>query len=114
MVVSGLPNPCAQHAGNVACFAIEILSATRKFKTLDEMIDSVKLRIGIHTGSVVAGVLGVTMPRYCLIGNTVNVASQLEASGESNKILISSVCKEELEKVGGYQTIRRGVIELKG
>lgn len=114
MVVSGLPERSDQHAGNVASLALELLSAVKSFKISHRPNDTLKLRIGMHTGPVVAGVVGLAMPRYCLFGDTVNTSSRMESTGQPLKIHISPTCNSELQRLGGYVTESRGPVEMKG
>ncbi|XP_035217016.1 uncharacterized protein LOC118190426 [Stegodyphus dumicola] len=115
MVVSGLPiRNGDNHAGEIAFMALELLDSIRTFKIQHKPNQTLKLRIGMHTGPVCAGVVGLTMPRYCLFGDTVNTASRMESNGEALKIHISPQCKASLDKLGGYYTSERGLVKMKG
>lgn len=63
MVVSGLPEKTSTHAGNIASLGIELLGAVKNFSISHRPNDTLQLRIGMHTGPVVAGVVGLAMPR---------------------------------------------------
>ena len=80
MVACGLPTPNEQHAAELADMALDILEVVETFKIRPKR--PTRVRIGINSGPVVGGVVGLTMPRYCLFGNTVNLASRLETNGE--------------------------------
>ncbi|GAB5579897.1 atrial natriuretic peptide receptor 2 isoform X2 [Prionailurus iriomotensis] len=87
MVVSGLPGRNGQrHAPEIARMALALLDAVSSFRIRHRPHDQLRLRIGVHTGPVCAGVVGLKMPRYCLFGDTVNTASRMESNGQALKI----------------------------
>ena len=63
MVVSGLPERTPYHAGNIASLSLELLGAVKNFRISHRPTDTLQLRIGMHSGPVVAGVVGLAMPR---------------------------------------------------
>lgn len=94
--------------------SLHLLNAVSEFKIRHRPFNKLLLRIGIHTGPVCAGVVGLKMPRYCLFGDTVNTASRMESSGVPLRIHCSYQCKSLLEKLSGYDFQERGVINMKG
>ncbi|ELU01070.1 hypothetical protein CAPTEDRAFT_201779 [Capitella teleta] len=115
MVASGLPvRNGERHAREVACMALDLLHAISEFKVHNKPEYRMKLRIGLHTGPCAAGVVGQTMPRYCLFGDTVNTASRMESTGEALKIHISHQTKDALAIFPGFLMKCRGEISVKG
>ncbi|KAK6738822.1 hypothetical protein RB195_020741 [Necator americanus] len=116
MVVSGVPNfkETQFHAKEIALMALRLLRAVRNFKIPHRPNEQLMLRIGIHTGSCVAGVVGKTMPRYCLFGDTVNTASRMESNGEPLKIHCSQPTRDVLASIPGFVLEERGTLTIKG
>ncbi|XP_033123771.1 guanylate cyclase 32E-like isoform X2 [Anneissia japonica] len=115
MLVSGLPLYNGdRHASEIASTSLHLLNAVNEFKIPHRPNETLKLRIGIHSGPVVAGVVGRTMPRYCLFGDTVNTASRMESNGMPLKIHCSLETKNILERIGGYGFSERGFVSMKG
>ncbi|KAM3913320.1 guanylate cyclase 2G-like [Leptodactylus fuscus] len=115
MVASGLPiRNGIRHVEEISIMSLHFLSAMLTFNIRHKPETKLKLRIGLNTGPVVAGVVGVTMPRYCLFGDTVNTASRMESNSLPLRIHISETTASALEQIGGYVIAERGWIKVKG
>uniref|UniRef100_A0A3Q3S0V2 Guanylate cyclase n=1 Tax=Mastacembelus armatus TaxID=205130 RepID=A0A3Q3S0V2_9TELE len=116
MVASGVPVPNGnRHAAEIANMALDILSAVGTFKMRHMPDVPVRIRIGLHTGPCVAGVVGLTMPRYCLFGDTVNTASRMESSGLPYRIHVHHSTVKILRELNlCYKVELRGRTEVKG
>ena len=110
MVAGGLPLPCTNHAESIAEMALEMQQEIMKFSA--ECGKPLKIRIGINTGPVVAGVIGTKKFIYDLWGDAVNTASRMESQGLPGKIQVSaSTYKLLCDK---YLLEKRGKINVKG
>ncbi|KAM9853487.1 retinal guanylyl cyclase 2 [Aulostomus maculatus] len=116
MVASGLPKRNGnKHAAEIASMSLNILSAVGTFRMRHMPDVPVRIRIGIHSGPCVAGVVGLTMPRYCLFGDTVNTASRMESTGLPYRIHVNVSTVKILHSLNeGYKIEVRGKTELKG
>ncbi|XP_033344470.1 atrial natriuretic peptide receptor 1-like isoform X2 [Bombus vosnesenskii] len=115
MVVSGLPvRNGTNHAREIARMSLALRDTVMTFSIRHRPNEQLKLRIGMHTGPCVAGVVGLKMPRYCLFGDTVNTASRMESNGEALMIHVSPKTKEILDTFETFELVCRGEVTLKG
>ncbi|EYC24028.1 hypothetical protein Y032_0014g2276 [Ancylostoma ceylanicum] len=116
MIVSGVPNENGNnHVQHIADIALKMRSFVSNFKLAHRPDEVMMVRIGFHSGSVAAGVVGLAAPRYCLFGDTVNMASRMESTGVANKIQISEQAHNLLHCFfQQFVVVERGKIEVKG
>lgn len=110
MMVGGLPNHRDDHAHVVADAAIEMVEALKRIN--EKNGTELAMRIGIHSGPVVAGVIGKIKFTYDLWGDTVNVASRMESSGMPGRIHLSEQTRATLDS--HFILEERGLVECKG
>lgn len=110
MVVGGVPNRDPLHCQHVADFAIEAGKFIEEYSK--ELRFPLRMRIGMHTGTVAAGIVGKKRFSYDLWGDVVNVASRYESTSMPDKIHISEAVKVRLDD--DYLIVDGGAVDLKG
>ena len=109
MVAGGLPEPRADHLAAIAAMA---LAMQERVHDLSREFNGLSLRVGLHTGHVIAGVIGIRKFIYDIWGDTVNTASRLESHGAPGRVHVSDMVFEQLQ--GRFDFEPRGLVELKG
>jgi class 3 adenylate cyclase/signal transduction histidine kinase len=110
MLVGGLPTPRADHVEAVADMAIDMADAIDRLNKQNG--SNIRIRVGIHTGPVVAGVIGKNKFNYDLWGDAVNIASRMESHGLPDHIQVSEATYRHIQDKFIFE--RRGAIEVKG
>ncbi|KAH7713655.1 guanylyl cyclase [Aphelenchoides avenae] len=116
--VSGCPlRNGNEHVRDIVEMSFAFLRALKVFRVPHCPDHQLQIRIGIHTGPCVAGVLGLTAPRYCVLGESVNMAAKLEHSGKAGMVHVSAETKCFIAaNFGGhrYKAVSRGDTIIKG
>ncbi|KAF7229888.1 adenylate cyclase type 2 isoform X1 [Nothobranchius furzeri] len=99
------------HVHSMLEFAIAMMGKLEQINT--HSFNTFKLRIGINHGPVIAGVIGAHKPQYDIWGNTVNVASRMDSTGELNRIQVTEETSQIVQSVG-YDVTLRGKVNVKG
>ena len=110
MVVAGLPAGRDDHAAAIARLALAMIEATAA--AARETGKHLQIRVGIHSGAVVAGVIGQRKFAYDIWGDTVNVAARMESTGVAGRIQVSPETADLLRD--GFDLERRGEVDVKG
>lgn len=110
MLAGGLPDPRPDHARAVAEMALAMLAALER--TNRDLPIPLQMRVGIHSGDVVAGVIGTHKFVYDIWGDTVNIASRMESHGMPGRIHVSADTHRHLD--GHFHLEPRGAVEIRG
>ncbi len=116
MCASGLPSLNYTHAKDMVVAALEMCAFMLARKSEKEARGEVafELRIGVHTGPVVAGIVGSKKFAYDIWGDTVNIASRMESSGEAGQVNISEATYALIREEPGLRFVPRGKVLAKG
>lgn len=112
MVAGGIPHADPHHAANTARMALKMNSEMNAVCRAFPEAESLQIRIGMASGTAVAGVIGTHKFAYDVWGDTVNLASRMESHGEAGKIQVSEDCAKLLDSE--FELECRGEIEVKG
>jgi class 3 adenylate cyclase len=110
MIVGGMPVWQPDHLERMASLALRLVDQVGRHAAARGL--DLRFRIGMHTGPVVAGVIGTKKFIYDVWGDTVNVASRMESTGEPSRIQVSGAVESRLR--GRFDLVERGVVDVKG
>jgi class 3 adenylate cyclase len=124
LAVANVTSPLEHHQKATAQAALRLLETMKEFTVsipLDmgdtqwiNNMNDIQIRIGIHTGEVVAGIIGKNKYTYDLWGDAVNVASRMESNSEAGRIHISEQFAKSIKSNPEFKLIPRGEITIKG
>lgn len=105
IVASGLPQRNeGRHVIEIARASLELQTRIAEFKIPHKPGRSLQMRVGIHSGPCIAGIVGgLNMPKYCVFGDTLSIGKFMESSGQPMKIHITEESKTLLDKIGGFK-----------
>jgi class 3 adenylate cyclase len=110
MLAAGVPEAQTNHCAVVADCALDMITAVKNIS--DPSGNPIQIRVGIHTGPAIAGVIGMHKFSYDLWGDTVNIASRMESHGDTGRIQVSREIYETLK--GTFIFEPRAEVEVKG